>query len=66
MAGEVRRIPVKSLEEDRPMNEFLFFALFLAIWIVLNRWLLPWFGVPTCMSGACAADSPPGKKGDVE
>jgi len=25
----------------------------LAAWIVLNRWVLPFFGVPTCMSGAC-------------
>jgi hypothetical protein len=29
---------------------------FLAAWIVLNRWVLPWFGVPTCMSGGCAAE----------
>jgi len=27
----------------------------LAAWFVLNRWLLPWLGVPTCMSGACAS-----------
>jgi hypothetical protein len=29
---------------------------FLTAWIVLNRWVLPWFGVPTCMSGGCAVD----------
>lgn len=22
-------------------------------WIVLSRWVLPWLGVPTCMSGCC-------------
>lgn len=26
---------------------------FLVLWIALNRWILPWFGVQTCMSGAC-------------
>ena len=31
----------------------------LVLWIVLNRWVLPWFGVRTCMSGGCAADSCP-------
>lgn len=39
-----------------PFKEFLFFAGFLAFWIVLNRWVLPWFGVATCMSGACGLD----------
>jgi hypothetical protein len=29
------------------------------LWIVLNRWILPWFGVRTCMSGACAVDRCP-------
>jgi hypothetical protein len=31
------------------------FGIFL-LWFVLARWVLPWFGVPTCMSGACGAD----------
>ncbi len=35
------------------MNDFLFFAGILAGWIVLNIWILPWFGIRTCMSGAC-------------
>jgi hypothetical protein len=39
-----------------PFKEFLFVVAFLAAWIVLNRWVLPWFGVATCMSGACAVD----------
>ena len=25
-------------------------------WLVLNRWVLPSFGVATCMSGACTVD----------
>lgn len=48
------------------MNELLVFVLFLAGWVVLNRWVLPWLGVPTCMSGACAAEPRPAKKGDIE
>lgn len=39
-----------------PFKEFLFFAGFLVFWVVLNRWVLPWFGVATCMSGACGVD----------
>ncbi len=37
------------------MKEFLIFLGVMMLWIVLNRWVLPWFGVPTCMSGGCAA-----------
>jgi hypothetical protein len=33
--------------------------LFLAAWIVLNRWVLPWFGISTCMSGSCGVDRRP-------
>lgn len=29
------------------MREFLFLVGFLALWIVLNRWVLPRLGVPT-------------------
>jgi len=36
-------------------RETLFVLALLVGWLVLNRWVLPWFGVPTCMSGGCAA-----------
>ena len=36
-----------------PMKDVLFVVGFLVFWIGLNRWVLPWFGVQTCMSGAC-------------
>jgi len=26
---------------------------FVAAWFALNRWVLPWFGIPTCCSGIC-------------
>jgi hypothetical protein len=29
------------------------------VWFALNRWVLPWFGVATCMSGGCAIDRCP-------
>jgi hypothetical protein len=41
------------------MKEFALFAGAMLLWIVLNRWVLPWFGVPTCMSGGCSARNKP-------
>lgn len=35
------------------MYDILFFASLFGGWIVLNMWVLPWLGIPTCMSGAC-------------
>ena len=35
------------------MYDILFFASLIAGWIVLNVWILPLFGIQTCMSGAC-------------
>jgi hypothetical protein len=35
------------------MNDILVFAGLVVGWIVLNIWVLPWFGIQTCMSGAC-------------
>lgn len=36
------------------MKDTLVFAGLLVAWIVLFRWVLPRFGIETCMSGACA------------
>jgi hypothetical protein len=36
------------------MREFVILLGVILFWIALNRWILPWFGIPTCMSGACA------------
>lgn len=35
------------------MNDILIFASLIAGWIVLNVWVLPLFGIQTCLSGAC-------------
>lgn len=34
----------------------LFVGVFV-FWIVLNRWILPWFGISTCCCGSCAVDT---------
>ena len=39
------------------VKELGIFAAVLAGWFVLSRWVLPWFGVPTCMSGNCGTGS---------
>lgn len=35
------------------MYDVLLFVGLFAGWIVLNLWVLPMFGIQTCMSGAC-------------
>ncbi len=40
-------------------KELWFLLGFVVFWIVLNRWVLPWFGVSTCMFGACGVERPP-------
>ena len=35
------------------MKDTLIFVAVMAGWIVLNMWVLPYFGIRTCMSGAC-------------
>jgi hypothetical protein len=42
-----------ALWEDFVMSEFATLALVLVAWIVLARWVLPMFGIDTCMSGRC-------------
>jgi hypothetical protein len=36
-------------------NALILFGAIVAIWFVVNRWVLPSLGVPTCMSGGCSA-----------
>jgi len=43
------------------MGDVLMYVGILAGWIVLQRWVLPALGVPTCMSGSCSI--PPGQSG---
>ena len=41
------------------MNELSLIFGTLVLWIVLNRWILPWFGISTCMSGNCTTNRYP-------
>ncbi len=36
------------------MHDTLRVLLFLLGYVVLMKWLLPWLGVTTCLSGACS------------
>jgi hypothetical protein len=38
------------------MRDFLILLGVILLWLTLNRWVLPWFGIRTCMSGGCAFD----------
>jgi hypothetical protein len=35
-------------------SSFTTVVLVLSAWFILNRWILPWFGVPTCMCSSCS------------
>jgi len=39
------------------MKDLLIVMTLLAAWIVLNRWVLPWCGIQTCLGGACSRAS---------
>ncbi len=38
------------------MQDFLLALGVVLLWIALNRWILPRFGIRTCMSGGCSLD----------
>lgn len=35
------------------MKDILFLVGAFVLWFGLIRWVLPWLGIPTCMSGNC-------------
>lgn len=39
------------------MKEFATLVGIVMVWIALNRWVLPWFGITTCMSGRCTTST---------
>jgi hypothetical protein len=41
----------------KAMKDFAILLGVAVLWIVLNRWVLPWFGVQTCMSGGCSVQN---------
>jgi|GEM_PF-5221998 len=40
-------------------RDFLLPLAFIAVWLVLSRWVLPIAGFPSCTTGACATAPPP-------
>jgi hypothetical protein len=38
------------------MTSYLWLIGVFAAWILLQTWILPKLGIPTCMSGACKAE----------
>lgn len=44
------------------MPDFVWMIIFLAGWFALQMWILPRFGISTCMSGACRVPEPSDKK----
>lgn len=44
------------IKERKNMDIYAVIAIFLLLagWFTLSRWVLPWLGVPTCMSGSCS------------
>jgi hypothetical protein len=38
-------------------RDLILIIAILASWIILNKWILPALGIPTCMSGGCCGTS---------
>ena len=35
------------------MNDLALYGIILGVWFILQLWVFPRLGIPTCMSGAC-------------
>jgi hypothetical protein len=44
------------------MNDLIIYSIILAVWFILQLWVLPKLGIPTCMSGACRVPTKPKSK----
>ena len=44
------------------MNDLVLYGIILGIWFILQLWVFPKLGIPTCMSGACQVPPKPHKK----
>jgi len=42
--------------KEGPMTSYLWLIAVLVGWILLQSWILPKLGIPTCLSGACRAE----------
>ncbi|MBN2344152.1 MAG: hypothetical protein JXX29_08780 [Deltaproteobacteria bacterium] len=48
------------------MNELILYGIILGVWFVLQLWVFPKLGIPTCMSGACGVPAPSKKKSEPQ
>jgi len=44
------------------MNDLILYGIILGVWFVLQLWVFPKLGIPTCMSGACQTPRKPTPK----
>lgn len=45
--------PSPQETKESPMMSYLWLVAVFAGWILLQTWILPKLGIPTCLSGAC-------------
>ena len=48
------------------MEDLLLYGAILAAWFILQLWVFPKLGIPTCMSGACQTPSRPRKSENAD
>lgn len=46
------------------MNDLMLYGIILGVWFILQLWVFPRLGIPTCMSGACQTPRKPAPKDD--
>jgi len=44
-----------------PMNDLVLYGIILGVWFILQLWVFPKLGIPTCISGACQTPARPPK-----
>jgi len=44
------------------MNDLALYGIILGVWFILQLWVFPKLGIPTCMSGACQVPKKSPKK----
>jgi hypothetical protein len=47
---------MKDELKESPMTSYLWLIGLFAAWILLQTWILPKLGIPTCLSGACRVE----------
>jgi len=47
------------------MSDLALYGIILGIWFILQLWVFPKLGIPTCMSGACGVPTKRKKDSDA-